>query len=173
MRRRSPAAGLISGLAVVALLLGVAACGGPDATAGRRVVRLPSLRLLDVGSGRPVNLAHYQPRGKPLLVWAWAPYCPYCRREAPAVEQFARLHGRDLQIIGVGTQNTPAEAQAFRTQTGIRSFPLLYEADGFRSWKPFGFTAQPAASLLGADGRLLATWSGPFDEAAVLKLIAA
>ena len=76
-------------------------------------------------------------------------------------------------MVGVGTQNTASEARAFRRQTGIRSFPLLYEADGFRSWKPFGFVAQPAAALLSSKGQLLRVWSGPFDEAEVLRLIAA
>lgn len=120
-----------------------------------------------------VDLATYQPQHKALLVWAWAPYCPYCRREAPAVEQFARQHRSVLQVVGVGTQNTADEARAFRRQTGIRSFPLLYEADGFQSWEPFGFVAQPAAALLSSDGKLLRVWSGPFDEAEVLRLIAA
>lgn len=159
--------------ACVVLLLAVSGCGGSPAPTGHRGLRLPSVPLLDVGSGRTVDLARYQPSGKALLVWAWAPYCPYCRREAPAVEQFARVHRQQLQVIGIGTQNNATEALAFRRQTGIRSFPLLYEAGGFRSWKPFGFTAQPAAALLSSSGRVLRVWSGPFDEAEVLRLIAA
>lgn len=150
---------------------GSRSAGAPTRSAGQ--ITLPSLRLLDVGSGRTVDLASYQPQHKAVLVWAWAPYCPYCRREAPAVEQFARQQRNVLQVVGVGTQNTAGEARAFRRSTGIRSFPLLYEADGFRSWKPFGFVAQPAAALLSSDGRLLRLWSGPFDEAEVLQLIAA
>jgi len=36
---------------------------------------LPSLQLLDIASGRTVDLARFQPRGdKALLVWAWAPH---------------------------------------------------------------------------------------------------
>ncbi|MDQ6697381.1 MAG: TlpA family protein disulfide reductase [Actinomycetota bacterium] len=176
--RRVVAAAALS----LVLTLSTLGCGsgGPSGTGAvqtpRRAthqLRLPSLQLLDVGSGRTVDLARYQPKGKPLLVWAWAPYCPYCRREAPAVESFARLHRDVLQIVGVGTQNTAAEAREFRRQTGIRSFPLLYEADGFQSWRPFGFVAQPAAALLASDGRLLRVWSGPFDEAEVLRLVAA
>ncbi len=150
----------------------VSGCASAGTDTARRALRLPSLRLLDVGSGRQVNLAQYQPRHKALLVWAWAPYCPYCRREAPAVDTFARLHRNALQVVGVGTQNTAAEARGFRRQTGIRSFPLLYEANGFESWQPFGFVAQPAAALIGSDGRLLRVWSGPFDEDQVLRLIA-
>jgi len=162
----------ITVIAIVLLIVLSGCAGSEPAPRAARSVRLPSLDLLDVASGRHVNLARYQPSKKPLLVWAWAPYCPYCRREAPAVEQFARLHRADLQVVGVGTQNTAGEARAFRQQTGIRSFPLLYEADGFRSWRPFGFAAQPAAALLSAQGHLLRTWSGPFDEAEVLRLIA-
>jgi thiol-disulfide isomerase/thioredoxin len=164
------------------LALAAASCGsgtGSGSRAARAPIRsaeqitLPSLRLLDVGSNRTVDLASYQPQHKAVLVWAWAPYCAYCRREAPSVEQFARQHRNVLQVVGVGTQSTAGEARAFRRQTGIRSFPLLYEADGFKSWKPFGFVAQPAAALLSSDGRLLRVWSGPFDEAEVLQLIAA
>lgn len=94
-----------------------------------------------------------------------------CRREAPAVERFARQNTTKLQVIGVGTQDDAALARGFRRDTGVRSFPLLYEANGFRSWEPFGFTAQPAAALLSPRGKVLRTWSGRFDEAEVLRLI--
>ena len=146
MRRRALQRSVIA----IVLSIGLSGCAGTDR---RRVPLDPSACRRLICSTWPraaVNLARYQPTKKPLLVWAWAPYCPYCRREAPAVEQFARLHRADLQVVGVGTQNTAGEARAFRQQTGIRSFPLLYEADGFRSWKPFGFVAQPAAALLSA-----------------------
>lgn len=68
---------------VSAVLFGAGGCGNHTSTDSNRpksaahaghVVRLPSLRMLDVGSGRQVDLASYQPKDKALLVWAWAPH---------------------------------------------------------------------------------------------------
>lgn len=41
----------------------------------------------------------------------------------------------------------------------------------FESWLELGIRSQPAAILFAADGTVLGSWSGPFDEAAVLELI--
>jgi len=64
----------------LAVLVG-AGCGGGSPsgngtgrTAAHPRLALPSLKLLEVGSGRQVDLAFYQPKDKALLVWAWAPH---------------------------------------------------------------------------------------------------
>jgi hypothetical protein len=41
----------------------------------------------------------------------------------------------------------------------------------FRSWVALRVRSQPAAVLYAADGTALGSWTGPFDEAEVLRLI--
>jgi hypothetical protein len=43
--------------------------------------------------------------------------------------------------------------------------------DTFRSWVELGVRSQPAAVLYAADGASLRSWTGPFDEAEVVRLI--
>ncbi|MEZ5262857.1 MAG: hypothetical protein R2755_14050 [Acidimicrobiales bacterium] len=35
---------------------------------------LPAVEVLDVATGRPVQLAGFLPAAKPTLVWMWAPH---------------------------------------------------------------------------------------------------
>ena len=49
--------------------------GAPTATEGsRRESKLPSVPLLEVNTGKMVDLADYGRGDKPILVWAWAPH---------------------------------------------------------------------------------------------------
>ena len=94
-----------------------------------------------------------------------------CRREAPGVEQFARDHGDEVNLIGLGTQDDTDLAIDFIEQGGTVSFPMYWD-ETFVSWQVFGIRSQPAAALLSPDGEVLAGWLGAFDEAEVLRLIA-
>ncbi len=88
--------------------------------------------------------------------------------EAPEVEQFARQHADELTVIGLGTQNSMAEAEEFAEATGT-TFPMFWD-ETFETWTLFGLSAQPAAVLLSGDGQPLGGWLGPFPEDEVLAL---
>jgi peroxiredoxin len=92
-----------------------------------------------------------------------------CRAESPAVEQFARDHADRLRVIGLGTQDDLAAAKDFVARGGI-TFTMLWD-HSFQSWIALGVRSQPAAVLYDADGTVLASWVGPFDQEEVLRLI--
>lgn len=58
---------------------------------------------------------------KPVLVDFWAPWCTYCRRIAPAVDQVAGQYGEQMVVGKVNVDEQPELAQAF----GIASIPTL------------------------------------------------
>lgn len=91
-----------------------------------------------------------------------------CNREAPEVEQFARQHGNDIEIVGIGTQDTFGEAQDFLARHGI-TFTLLWD-ESFETWQAFGVSSQPAAAMLSPTGENLGGWFGMYDEGEVLEL---
>jgi hypothetical protein len=93
-----------------------------------------------------------------------------CRAESPGVEQFARDNADKLQLVGLGTQDDLELARDFVAAGGI-TFTMLWD-QSFRSWIDLNIRSQPAAILYSADGTQLAEWSGPFNEGAVLELIA-
>ncbi len=92
-----------------------------------------------------------------------------CRREAPGVEQFARDHGDQIRVIGLGTQDSADEGIDFIRDTGTYSFPMYWD-ETFESWAAFGITAQPAAVLFSPDGQVLDGWLGGFPDDEVLRL---
>lgn len=49
--------------------------------------------------------------GKKALVEFWAPWCGYCRRIAPALEEIARQSGEELMVGKVNVDQAPELAQ--------------------------------------------------------------
>lgn len=84
-----------------------------------------------------------------------------CRAEAPEIEQFAREHGDVVTVVGMGANNTMAEAEEFAEAGGIESFLMLWD-ESFEVWDLFGVTGTPAAVLLSGDGEVIEAWSGRF-----------
>lgn len=74
-------------------------------------------------------------------------------------------------MIGLGTQDDPDLAVDFVERGGTHSFPMHWD-ETFLSWDVFGTRSQPAAALLGPDGKVLTGWLGPFPEDDVLRLAA-
>ena len=77
-----------------------------------------------------------------------------CRAEGPEVEQFARQHGDQVRVIGLGTQNSVDDAVDFVESTGTLSFPMYWDETQI-SWSAFGIRGTPAAALLSPTGELI------------------
>ena len=90
-----------------------------------------------------------------------------CRREAPGLEQFARNHGDEILLVGLGTQDDLDLAQEFVSSTGISSFRMLWD-ESFDSWAEMGVVSQPAWALFTPSGELVEGGFGGVDEAGVL-----
>jgi peroxiredoxin len=77
-------------------------------------------------------------------------------------------------VVGVGTQDGYAKAQAFVARHNL-TFRMLWDR-GFASWNAFGINGQPASILVSTDGRELKRWIGRLsddDHAEALRLAAA
>lgn len=57
----------------------------------------------------------------PLLVEFWAPWCVYCRRLAPAVEELSRQYSGRLTVAEINVDSTAALAD----REGIDTLPTL------------------------------------------------
>ena len=68
----------------------------------------------------------------------------------------------------MGSQDSFAQAQDFRSDFGIASFDLYWDP-GFDSWQHFGVRGQPTAILASPDGTPRNQWSGRFDLDEVLQ----
>ncbi len=129
---------------------------------------LPDVSVQDLAGGS-LSVADLAGGEKPVLVWFWAPHCPYCNAEAKNVEAFAKANSDAVEVVGLGTQDSVEEAQDFVREHGLRTPRMLYDPS-FESWQRLGIRGQPAAILFDRDGIARAQWFGPFDEQQVLEI---
>ncbi len=102
-------------------------------------------------AGGNLSVADLAGGEKPVLVWFWAPHCPYCNAEAANVERFAKRNADRVQVVGLGTQDSVEEAQQFVREHGLKTPRMLYDTS-FASWQQLGIRSQPAAMLFDRDG---------------------
>jgi len=120
---------LLSVLALGATLF-IAACG----TEGNAVPAVPvgqaaapvTFNFPDL-DGKQRHLTEWQ--GQVVLLNFWAPWCPPCRKEMPALMELQEKYAaRGLTVVGI-TIDTQDNAQAFADSLGI-NFPILLGEDG-------------------------------------------
>ncbi len=57
-----------------------------------------------------------QLRGKPAVLWFWAPWCPTCRAQAPAVSRLALKYADQVSVVAVGGLSDTAAIREFAEQ---------------------------------------------------------
>ena len=130
---------------------------------------LPSVLVKDVAGG-DVDLAELVPSEKPILLWAWAPHCPICAGEAPAVEAFSKQNADAVTVVGIGTQDDLALAEDFVSTYGVSSPQMLWDP-GFESWQALEITGQPTWVLLSPGGEEIGRWQGGLPEDEILARV--
>lgn len=99
-----------------------AASGGPV----RVGMRMDDFVLQDI-SGKAVHLSDY--KGHPVLINAWATWCPPCRAEMPALNTFYQQYReRGFVILAVNAGETRAQAADYANSMGLK-FPILLDPD--------------------------------------------
>jgi thiol-disulfide isomerase/thioredoxin len=125
---------------------------------------VPAMTLQDV-AGNPVEL----PRawaGRTTLVNLWATWCAPCLKEMPDLQRFADEQGDNgVQVTGIALDDAQA-VRTFLRQHHI-AYPVLVDAAGpadagVRLGNPAGVL--PYSVLVSADGRVLKTRIGPFND---------
>jgi cytochrome c biogenesis protein CcmG/thiol:disulfide interchange protein DsbE len=145
---------LVVAAAIVAVVL--SASFGRDPTVVQSVLLdrpAPPLEGAALGGDRFDLRDH---RGKVVLVNVWASWCVPCRQEYPVLEEADRELGtRGLRVVGINTQDSEAEAQAFLDELGGENFLSVVDPDGRIAveWGTFGV---PETFVVDRDGRLRA-----------------
>lgn len=118
--------------------------------------------------GRPRRLPT---PGRVTLLNYWASWCGPCRKEMPVLDGYARRQGTaGVQVVGIALDD-PASAREF-FDTGGYGFPSLVEPPGSTDSSVHLGNRRgilPYSVLIGADGRLLDSHGGAFDDAEALR----
>lgn len=91
--------------------------------------------------------------GTPSVLWFWAPWCPTCRAQAPAVSDLATEYDGDVNVVGVGGAAAASEIEGVARD--IDGPTHLIDEPG-AVWQHFKITAQSTYVIVDADGR---SWS--------------
>ena len=69
---------------------------------------------------------------KPLLVEYWAPWCVYCRRIVPAMEQLAKKKGEQVTVGRINIDEFPTLAQRERIEV-VPTLVLYHKGEALGS----------------------------------------
>ncbi|MEO3859837.1 redoxin domain-containing protein [Acrocarpospora sp. B8E8] len=106
--------------------------------------------------------------GKPVVFWFWAPWCPKCLSEAPAVKAAADKYD-DVAFVGIASLDTEAAMKEFVQRTGTGSLVHLSDEKG-TVWTKLGVSAQSTFVFMKPDGTS-ARVSGPLDSGTLDMLV--
>ncbi|GAA6733631.1 TlpA disulfide reductase family protein [Thermus oshimai] len=148
---------LLSALAGgVVFLLVLALSPGKRASAGT----LPDLTLATLG-GTPVDLQDF--RGKPLVLNAWATWCPPCRRELPMMLRVSE-ETPGVRFAFVSQGEGPAVVRAFLEKEGLAGDWFLLDPET-RLSEALKVQGLPTTFFFDREGRLVARHMGELSEA--------
>jgi thiol-disulfide isomerase/thioredoxin len=117
--------------------------------------------------GRPVRLPI---SGRPVLINYWASWCGPCLGEMPMLADFARRNGENgTHLVGIALEDERSSRVWLKANP--QPYPMLLESpsasdSSVRLGNAKGLL--PFSVLVGADGRVLATRTGPFATQADL-----
>ncbi len=108
--------------------------------------------------GRKVSWSDY--RDRPVLLYFWATWCPFCTRELPStIEEVHREYGpRGLAVVAVNILESRNEVAIWVSQKKVTSTVLL-DTDGAVT-AAYRVTGTPTVVLVGRDGKLVGRAAG-------------
>jgi cytochrome c biogenesis protein CcmG/thiol:disulfide interchange protein DsbE len=132
-----------------------------QALADGKTVAAPVRTLPRLDGGGSGSLAEY--RGKPVLLNAWASWCPPCKGEMPLLQRVQRrIASAGGTVLGIDVQDDRTSALRFLRAKGV-TFPSLRDRD--RSYvHSFGVTGYPESFLIDRQGRIVALNRGPLTK---------
>ncbi|MFG6417082.1 TlpA family protein disulfide reductase [Roseateles sp. DC23W] len=118
----------------------------------------PETPLGQTLDGKTVRLSDFA--GKPVIVFFWASWCPYCRNELPVLENLQTKTGERLPIIAVNVEERDVFRKLQRALAGKTKLTHTYDpgdasAQAFQ--KP---SSLPYTVVLRADGSVAARQRG-------------
>jgi peroxiredoxin len=121
----------------------------------------PSFALERLADGKTVALSSLQ--GRPVLVYFWATWCPYCSRELPStIEQVHREFGpRGLAVLAVNMEESREKVRAWVNDRKL-TMDVLLDISGSVNGA-WGVAYSPVVFVIGRDGRLVARAIGTRD----------
>lgn len=122
----------------------------PPATVTNLNEALPNLAFTTL-DGRMGTLESL--RGKVVLINFWATWCPYCRKEMPAMQRFYRdYQARGLEVIAFSIEDDAAVVAQFMRKEGYTFAAALADTQVQQAFGPI--SQVPVSMIIDRNGRL-------------------
>lgn len=108
-------------------------------------------------------------RGYPIVVNAWASWCPPCRAEFGLFAAASEQYGRQVAFLGADTNDSPGDAAAF-LRTHHVSFPSYTATDAdMQQIVPGGLEGTPETIYINRAGKITNVHVGAYDAQGTLN----
>ena len=108
-----------------------------------------------------------QLRGYPVVVNAWASWCPPCRAEFPIFAAVSALYGRQVAFLGADVEDGAGAAGAFLAKHPV-SYPS-YETSSASLDSIAAIEGTPTTIYIGRSGRVVYVHIGQYESQATLE----
>jgi thiol-disulfide isomerase/thioredoxin len=156
---------LLTAVLSIVMVAGVLVYRHVEPVQGQTATTLQLDRLDGHGSSR---LADWH--GTPVVVNLFASWCPACLTEMPAFERASHDYAGRVIIVGVDSQDTPADGLRLARQLGV-TYPLLIDTSHADLYALLQGQGMPVTAFIGRDGTVRRVYSGQLDEALLRQLI--
>jgi len=132
----------------------------------------PSFDLVQLSGTGSVSLSQLLSKGQPILLNAWASWCPPCQIETPDLVKMSQKYKGQMQFIGIDmtTQETnPKDAGAFVKKYGI-PYPVLMDAKG-AFMNAYALQGFPTSFIVSPQGKILDVEFGMMTTEQMQKVI--
>ena len=158
-------------LSSLCLTLGLAFASVAEAAAPKAGSPAPGFELPELAAARRI-VSLKSMAGKVVLVDFWASWCPPCILEIPHLGQLQKQYGRrGFQVVGISMDDSAAITKETMRNISF-NYPVVLGDAKFGNLYG-GVLGLPLQFLVGADGKILAIWSGDLPPATRDKAIAA
>jgi len=82
---------------------------------------------LETLDGQKVSLSGMTSSKETILVF-WATWCPYCREELPAIQEFYNQNKNKIEVLGISVGESKNQVQSYLNKAGI-TFPMAIDSD--------------------------------------------
>ncbi|WP_367307007.1 peroxiredoxin family protein [Alicyclobacillus acidocaldarius] len=130
----------------------------------------PDVLLTAEPSGKRVWLSAYLGK-KPVVLNAWASWCPPCREETPQFVSMYRTYGSEVQFLGVNLtslDSVPA-AEAFVRRYQI-PYPVLFDTQGDFD-RAYSVIAEPMTYVISKAGKVVSIRVGALSASELRAVV--